>query len=119
MRCIAGCKRADLSGLFSKCFHANSVGTARDMLAVMTPAPQDYIDAVQQAMAVVAAKRVSDDAAVDLLLRSFPDDATMASGFLILSEILTALLEGASDESVAEIQQHVVRYTLDKFPELG
>jgi hypothetical protein len=66
------------------------------------------IHAFQEAAGVIAAQARGDHDGAATLLASFGDDATMASGFLLLAQVATNFVAEATQTPVDELLRQLV-----------
>lgn len=65
------------------------------------------VDAAQRAAGVLAARRRGDAEGVSALMATFPDDAALAGGSLLLADLALGLLCEQSGRTMAESVQHL------------
>lgn len=78
---------------------------------------QAYVDAAQRAAGLLAAKYRKDELGVDALWGQFPDDATMATGFMLLAELAVTYASAIAEESPEAILAELSLLAAKGFPE--
>jgi len=79
----------------------------------MTLSPDEHqqllklVDAAQRAAGLLAARRREDAPGVSALMATFPDDAVLAGGSLLLADLALGLLCEQSGRTMDESVQHV------------
>ena len=65
------------------------------------------VDAAQRAAGVLAARHRGDTAGVRTLMTTFPDEAALAGGALLLADLALGMLRARSGQSMDECVQHL------------